>query len=162
MALKTKRSAAVALGRLGGRASSAAKARAARENGRKGGRPRKAARGAMSTRHRNDGIRKRCDCPRRAWAKVRAPVALQFRVGRRALPLQSRTTRPARGEGRSRQVAARSESLGKPISDKTTALKERDRLRVAIQDGTLQAQPAKRESLTLDQQLVADPTSIAM
>jgi hypothetical protein len=36
-----KNPAAVALGRLGGRATSPAKRRAARENGRKGGRPRK-------------------------------------------------------------------------------------------------------------------------
>lgn len=39
--MTTKNKAAVALGRLGGKAKSAAKAEAARENGKKGGRPRK-------------------------------------------------------------------------------------------------------------------------
>ena len=39
--MTAKNPAAVALGRLGGRVSSPAKRRAARENGRKGGRPRK-------------------------------------------------------------------------------------------------------------------------
>jgi len=38
---RKKNPAAVALGRLGGRPKTAAKARAARENGKKGGRPRK-------------------------------------------------------------------------------------------------------------------------
>lgn len=39
---KPKNPAAVALGRIGGKAKSDAKAAAARENGKKGGRPRKA------------------------------------------------------------------------------------------------------------------------
>jgi hypothetical protein len=41
MSKKVIHQAAVALGRLGGRAKSEAKAAAVRENGRKGGRPRK-------------------------------------------------------------------------------------------------------------------------
>ena len=41
--MTAKNPAAVALGRKGGRATSQAKADAARQNGRKGGRPRKAA-----------------------------------------------------------------------------------------------------------------------
>jgi hypothetical protein len=42
MSQTDKNPAAVALGRLGGRMTSKAKARAARANGKKGGRPRKA------------------------------------------------------------------------------------------------------------------------
>jgi hypothetical protein len=39
--MKPKNPAAVALGKLGGKARSEAKAKAARENGKRGGRPRK-------------------------------------------------------------------------------------------------------------------------
>lgn len=42
MNIESKNPAAVALGRLGGRAKSAAKAEAARRNGKLGGRPKKA------------------------------------------------------------------------------------------------------------------------
>ena len=69
-------------------------------------------------RHRNDGLRKICACPRRQWAKCPHPWHFNFKWN-----------------GTSYRFSLDRE-IGQPISSKTEARTEADRFRAAIRDGT--------------------------
>jgi hypothetical protein len=101
-------------------------------------------------RHRNDGLRKRCGCSRRTWAKCKHPWHFNYRPeqGPSAgetfrLSLERLVTRIVKhADGTWIRDRA---SLGAPITSKTDAERERDRLRTAISEGTLQ-QPARADA----------------
>lgn len=105
-------------------------------------------------RQRNDGIRKVCDCPRRGWAKCAHPWHFAFKWANEhyRFSLEREVRRIVRGpDGKWRRDRA---TLGDPITSKTAAEGERDRLRAAIRDGTLQhvsSVAPLREMLTLTQ-----------
>lgn len=82
------------------------------------------------TRHRNDGVYKRCDCPRRTWPKCPhgwhfafkwADVHHRFSLDRH---------------------------LNKHIDNKTDAETEAEKIRIAIREGRF-GQPAPRQEMTL-------------
>jgi integrase len=104
----------------------------------------------MSGRQRNDGLRKRCPCPRRSWAKCAHPWHFSFKWNGEhyRFSLSHRVGRLRRGaDGMWERDRA---TLGKPITDKTKAEAERDRLRAAIREGTIhERETPQRELLTL-------------
>jgi integrase len=104
----------------------------------------------MTARQRNDGLRKRCDCPRRAWAKCTHPwhFSFRFRGEDYRFSLSHHVGRLVRSEdGRWERELA---TLGKPITDKTSALNERERLRTLIRDGKAHQAPAPQtDALTV-------------
>jgi len=71
----------------------------------------------MSPRHRNDGLRKICDCSRRSWAKCEHPWHFSFKW-----------------DGRPYRFSLDRE-VGRRMKDKTDARGEADRLRIAIREG---------------------------
>src|SRR5687767_13226600 len=103
-------------------------------------------------RQRNSGLRKLCDCSRRNWAKCPHPWHFNFKWNdehyRFTLERQiNRIVRDASGKWKRDRG-----TLGDLIDNKTDAEKERDRLRTAIREGTLQAVPVaepQRNTLTL-------------
>ena len=72
----------------------------------------------MAKRHRNDGLRKRCGCPRKQWPKCPHAWHLNFQW-----------------DGRHYRVSLGRHARAAPHS-KTDARKEADRVRSAIRDGT--------------------------
>ena len=72
------------------------------------------------TRHHNDGLTKRCDCPRRQWAKCRHAWHLVF---------NHRGTRYRFSLDR---------HLGRPVNGKTDAKAAADQIRAAIRAGEFQ------------------------
>ena len=72
----------------------------------------------MTTRHHNAGLRKRCDCPRRTWAKCPHPWHVNF--SHRGVHHRLSLDR----------------YLGRRVTSKTEAQTEAARLRLAITDGT--------------------------
>ena len=107
-------------------------------------------------RQKFGGLRKRCTCASRAWAKCKHPWHFDFKHNEERYQFSldrqiGRLVRAADGTwGRDRAT------LGKPITDKTAAETERDRLKVAIRDGTLhQAEQPHRDRLTLAQLFAA-------
>ena len=77
----------------------------------------------MKKRHRNDGLRKYCDCARRNWAKC--PHAWQFNF---------------QWNGTLHRFSM-NRHLGRRITSKTEAETEAERLRLAIKDGTFNHVP---------------------
>jgi integrase len=73
----------------------------------------------MKQRHHNHGLRKVCDCPRRAWAKCAHPWHVNYKV---------------RG-GPSYRFSLDAE-LGRHIQGKTEAANEAEKIRTAIREGT--------------------------
>ena len=72
-------------------------------------------------RHRNDGLRKICDCSRRAWAKCEHPWHFSFKW-----------------DGRAYRFSLDRE-VGRRMKDKSDARAEADRLRIAIREGRFRA-----------------------
>lgn len=102
-------------------------------------------------RNRNDGLRKRCDCPRRAWAKCSHPWHFNFEWNdepyRFSLDrLVGKLVKDASGKWRRDRA-----TLGDPITSKTDAERERDRLRTLICAGTFTTAAPVRQTLTLGQ-----------
>lgn len=92
--------------------------------------------GLPRTRHRNDGLRKLCSCPRRTWAKCEHPWHFNFKwageVYRFSLDrVVGRIVKDAAGKWRRDRA-----TLGDRIDSKTAAESERDRLRAAIREGS--------------------------
>lgn len=105
------------------------------------------------TRQHNDGLRKLCACPRRAWAKCSHPWHFNFKHGGEfyRFSLERRIVRVIRDvDGKWRRERA---TLGDKITSKTEAETERDRLRTEIRGGRIQQQPAAErpqiETITL-------------
>jgi integrase len=107
-------------------------------------------------RHSNDGLRKLCDCARRTWAKCEHPWHFNFKWNGEnyRFSLDRRIgaiVRDAAGAWKRDRA-----TLGERITDKTTAIDERDRLRTLIRAGALQQanqDKPQRETLTLAQLL---------
>jgi integrase len=105
-------------------------------------------------RHNNDGLRKLCDCPRRGWAKCSHPWHFNFKWNGEyfRFSLERSIRQIVRGtDGKWQRDRS---TLGDPITSKTAADSERDRLRAAIRQGTLQRAEVvrpQRETLTLAQ-----------
>jgi hypothetical protein len=73
-------------------------------------------------RHRNGGLQKRCACPRGNWTKCPHPWHFAFKW---------------------KEVHYRfslDRELGRPVTSKTEAAEEAERLRLAIRAGTLRVQ----------------------
>ena len=91
------------------------------------------------SRQRNDGIRKICACPRRAWPKCPHPWHFSFKWA-----------------GVHHRYSL-DRVLGRAVRAKTEAADEAERLRVAIKAGTFRKpgdpEPVRRETLTLRQLL---------
>jgi integrase len=108
-------------------------------------------------RQRNDGLRKRCGCARRVWAQCPHPWHFNFKwAGEHfRFTLERKVGRLARVAKGGHVVWARDgKSLGDPITSKTDAEREADRLRTGIRDGSLLAggeTRPQRETLTLAQ-----------
>lgn len=85
----------------------------------------------MKQRHRNHGLRKICDCPRRAWSKCGHAWYLNFKD---------------RG-GPSYRFSLDTE-LGRHIASKTEAQNEADRIKVAIREGTFRRRSEAPAALT--------------
>jgi integrase len=117
-----------------------------------------AARKAAATRHasdarrHNDGLRKRCDCPRRLWAKCPHPWHFNFRhAGQTYRFTLDRVVRQLvhRPDGWWGRDPA---TLGDLITSKTDAERERDRLRTGIRAGTFnEPERPQRDTLTVQQ-----------
>jgi integrase len=113
------------------------------------------------TREHNDGLRKRCTCPRRVWAKCKHPWHFNYMPDRGPaagepfrFSLKQRVNRVVK-DADGQWIRDRA-TLGDPITSKTDAERERDRLRVAITDGSIFLAPApqsQRDALTLGQLL---------
>jgi integrase len=73
-------------------------------------------------KHRNRGLRKRCGCPRKNWAKCAHPWHVNFKWN---------------GE---HYRFSLDREVGHPITNKTDAEKEADRIRTAIRDGRFRQQ----------------------
>ena len=86
----------------------------------------------FTTRHRNDGLRKRCECSRRAWAKCSHPWHFGFKWN-----------------GTHHRFSL-DKHLAQRIDSKTEAETEAEKIRIAIREGTF-GQPAPREDMTLRQ-----------
>jgi len=110
----------------------------------------------MSQRKRNDGVRKLCECVRRTWPKCPHPWHFNFKP--KGTPehfrfsLERRVEKLVRGDdGKWRRG-----KLGRPITSKTEAEQEADRLRTGIRDGSLlEAARPVLERLTLGELLAA-------
>ena len=91
------------------------------------------------SRQRNDGIRKICACPRRAWPKCPHPWHFSFKWA-----------------GVHHRYSL-DRVLGRAVRAKSEAADEAERLRVAIKAGTFRKpgdpEPVRRETLTLRQLL---------
>jgi hypothetical protein len=90
----------------------------------------------MPARHRNTGIRKVCECPRRKWAKCHHAWHFSFTLRGESFRFSwdrtiGRVLRDGTGWTRDRA------SLGDPITTKTAAQAEAQRLRTGIRDGSL-------------------------
>ena len=83
-------------------------------------------------RHRNGGLRKVCDCPRRTWAKCEHPWHFAFKWS-----------------GVHHRFSL-DKHLGRHIDNKTDAENEADNIRIAIREGRF-GQPAPRQEMTLRQ-----------
>ena len=90
----------------------------------------------MTTRHRNDGLRKRCRCLRRRWAKCEHPWHLNFKWG-----------------GVHYRVSV-DRHVGHHVVGKTAARQAADRIREAIRSGTFvtpsDRRPATPDAVTLN------------
>ena len=73
------------------------------------------------TKQRNRGLRKRCECPRKNWAKCSHPWHFNFKW---------------KGE---HYRFSLDREVGHPVTSKTEAEKEADRLRTAIREGRVSA-----------------------
>ena len=83
-------------------------------------------------KHRNRGLRKRCECPRKNWAKCAHPWHFNFKWN---------------GE---HYRFSLDREVGHPITNKSDAEKEADRLRTAIREGRFRQQevePPRGEAL---------------
>ena len=89
-----------------------------------------------AARHRNDGLRKLCRCPRRTWAKCSHPWHFNFKWAGEVyrFSLDRTIRRIVKIDGTWQRDRS---SLGDVIVGKTGAERERDRLRSAIRDGSL-------------------------
>lgn len=92
-------------------------------------------------RETNGGIRKLCGCPRRKWAKCEHPWHFNFAHEgehyRFTLERQiGKIVRRQNAKGQWRWYRDRA-ALGERITTKTDAEREANRLKVAIEDGTL-------------------------
>lgn len=74
------------------------------------------------TKHRNRGLRKRCECPRKNWTKCSHPWHFNFKW--KAEHYRFSLDR----------------EVGHPVTSKTEAEKESDRLRTAIREGRIRQQ----------------------
>jgi integrase len=93
------------------------------------------------TRKQNGGLRKRCDCPRRNWAKCRHDWHVNFAAG---------------GKHYRYSLAVVARDRGEPApATKTDAARWRDRLRTEVDDGGFRRPtpptPATADALTFDQ-----------
>lgn len=86
----------------------------------------------MKERQHHDGLYKRCDCPRRTWAKC--PHSWHFAFKWRG----------------TRHRFSLDHHLGRRIDNKTEAETEAEHIRIAIREGRL-GQPAPRAEMTLQQ-----------
>lgn len=106
----------------------------------------------MTTRQKDDGLRKLCECPRRSWAKCAHPWHFDYKWNgeRYRFTLDrkvGRLVKDAKGKWQRDRG-----TLGDQIDSKTVAEQERDRLRTAIREGTMQQHPEarpQRDTLTL-------------
>ena len=87
----------------------------------------------MTTRQKNDGLRKVCGCPKRQWPKCRHPWHFNFK-------------RPG---GESYRFSL-DKYLGRRIDSKSEAEAEAERLRIEIREGRF-GQPVANEDMTLRQ-----------
>jgi integrase len=92
---------------------------------------RKLADGRTITAHRNDGLRKRCDCPRRAWPKCEHDWHFNFKYG------DHHTYR-----------FSLDRYLGRRLKSKEEARIEAEQFRVAIRTGTFTLKPAPMRTAT--------------
>ena len=87
----------------------------------------------MGTRHRNDGLRKLCTCPRRQWPKCHHPWHFNFRWA-----------------GQSYRFSL-DKQLGRHIATKSDAKTESEKLRAAIRGSTFQDDGPVLDGLTVGQ-----------
>ncbi len=115
-------------------------------------------------RQQNDHVRKLCECQRRAWSKCPHPWHFNFQhngqhfrfsLDRQVGALVQGATSVNARTGETLQLWRRDrKSLGKPITTKSEAQYEAERLRAGIRDGSLLntgADRPNRETLTLEQ-----------
>lgn len=86
----------------------------------------------MKDRQRHDGLYKRCDCPRRVWAKCSHGWHLAFMW-----------------QGTHHRLSL-DKHLGRHVDSKTAAEHEAGQVRIAIREGRF-GQPAPRQDMTLQQ-----------
>jgi integrase len=87
-------------------------------------------------RHRNNGLRKGCDCPRRAWAKCRHPWHFNFKP---------------RG-GKDYRLSL-DRYLGRHVDSKSEAEAEAEKIRTAIREGRFGTAAPVLDQLTMKQLL---------
>ena len=87
----------------------------------------------MPARHRNDGLRKLCTCPRRKWPKCHHPWHFNFRWA-----------------GQSYRFSL-DKQLGRHVATKSDAKTESEKLRAAIREGTFQDDGPVLDGLTVGQ-----------
>lgn len=106
----------------------------------------------MTERHKNAGIRKLCKCSRKSWSKCGHPWHFNFKWAGEVyrFSLERTVNRLVKDEGgKWRRDRA---TLGDLIESKSDAERERDRLRTAIRNGTIQRgdeDRAQRDTLTM-------------
>ncbi len=88
-------------------------------------------------RHKNRGIRKLCECPRRTWPKCPHPWHFNYKHGGHhfRFSLERRIGAIVRGEDGTWQRDRA--TLGEPITSKSEAQDEAERLRIGIREGTI-------------------------
>jgi integrase len=86
----------------------------------------------MSARHRNDGLRKRCDCARRAWPGCPHPWWINFKW---------------KNEHHRYSL---DKLLDKHVKDKTDAKAHAERIRLQIREGTFRGPRAAADTPALD------------
>ena len=83
-------------------------------------RPKDERRHRTMRRHNNDGLRKRCDCPRRGWAKCPHPWHFNFTWSGEYFRFPGAVDSPDHPRHR-REMATQWATLGDPITSKTAA-----------------------------------------
>jgi hypothetical protein len=100
-------------------------------------------------RYRNDGLRKRCDCPRWSWPKCQHPWHFNFKWNGEhfRFSLEHRVNQLVNVEKDGRSVWTRDRAtLGDRIIGKTETEEEAERLGTAIRDGSLLNDPPRGRS----------------
>jgi hypothetical protein len=97
--------------------------------------PEKGSQPMKRTRHRNGGLRKRCECPRKVWPKCPHSWFLNFRP-----------------KGGPHYRLSLDREVGRHIDSKTEAIAEAERIRTAIRNGAFHREPVPTPAtLTLQQ-----------